>query len=263
MFFPIAGDQTVASTNAWGGGRFQRPDEIAGVRCSNNGEVANLPGRADQLEVRCSSIGFDTIYRWIQCGGEQGGDVARKVRIDMVGDRYGRLVGLEFHETRRNHAHWLFQCDCGETTIANGAAVRAGRTTSCGCLHREVSAERLLTHGHRAKNRHDPTYRAWQQINTFCRNPASPRFRDFGGRGVAVCPAWRDDFEAFLADMGRRPSGTVLARLDARGDFEPGNCRWEIVRSRAARAIEAHRSRRAEAPAEESGWLIVGLRRAG
>jgi hypothetical protein len=176
--------------------------------------------------------------------GEREGDVERKVRINMVGVRCGRLVGLEFHETRRNHAHWLFACDCGQTTIANGAAVRAGKTASCGCLHREICADRLTTHGHRARKRHPPTYRAWQQINTLCTNAAAPRFRDFGGRGIAVSPAWAGDFEAFLADMGERPAGTVLARLDAAGDFAPGNCRWASVRSRAERALEAHRSRR-------------------
>lgn len=162
----------------------------------------------------------------------------------MVGVRHGRLVGLEFHETRRNHAHWLFQCDCGETTIVNGAAVRAGKTASCGCLHREICAERLTTHGHRAKKRHEPTYRAWQQINTYCTNAASPRFRDFGAKGIAVTPDWAGDFEAFLADMGERPSNTILARVNIEGDFKPGNCRWVSVRSRSARAREAHRARR-------------------
>lgn len=162
----------------------------------------------------------------------------------MVGWREGRLVGLAFHETHRNHAFWLFQCDCGETTVANGSAVRAGRTLSCGCLHREVSAERLTKHGRRAKKRHDATYRAWQTINTVCTNPASPRFGDFGALGVAVSPAWAADFEAFLADMGERPADTVLARLDSDGDFTPANCRWERVRSRSVRAIQSHPSNR-------------------
>ena len=66
----------------------------------------------------------------------------RKDRIDMEGARHGRLVGLSFVETGRQHAHWRFRCDCGEITIADEAAVRAGRTTSCGWLHREISAAR-------------------------------------------------------------------------------------------------------------------------
>ena len=168
--------------------------------------------------------------------------MARKIRIDMTGLRYGRLVGIEFSHRQGSHAHWLFACDCGETTIADGTAVRAGKTASCGCLHREICAARLLKHGWRARKRHDPTYRAWQEINTLCSNRSSPRFRDFGARGIKVCPAWASDFEKFVQDMGERPAGTIIARIDAGQDFTPANCRWSTVRSRSLRAIEGARA---------------------
>lgn len=160
----------------------------------------------------------------------------------MAGVRYGRLVGLRYAGRRGSHAHWHFQCDCGEQTIASGAAVRAGKTASCGCLHREISAARLTVHGRRARKRHDATYRAWQEINVYCTHDGSPRFRDFGARGVTVAAAWRDDFEAFLADMGERPAGAILARLDERGDFSPGNCQWIAARPRSERARNTRRS---------------------
>lgn len=169
--------------------------------------------------------------------------MARRVRIDMVGVRCGRLLGLSFVETGRSHAHWLFLCDCGETTIADGAAVRYGKTASCGCLHREVCAARLTRHGHRAAKRHDPTYRAWQQINTYCRNSGSPRFRDFGAKGIGVDPRWAADYEAFLADMGERPEGMMLDRRNRRDDFRPDNCHWVPVRPRSVRAIQASGAR--------------------
>lgn len=185
---------------------------------------------------------YTAIYSGIDGRAETGG-VARRERIEMAGERFGRLVGIAFHETRHGKAHWLFACDCGETTVANGVSVRSGKTSSCGCLHREVSAARLTVHGHRARKRHPATYRAWQQINTYCTHPGSPRFRDFGALGVAVHPAWARDYEAFLADMGERPADAVLERLDERGDFTPANCRWAKVRSRSRRAIEARRPR--------------------
>jgi len=175
--------------------------------------------------------------------------VARRVRIDMVGLRYGRLVGLAFVETGRPHAHWLFQCDCGETTIADGAAVRFGKTASCGCLHREICAARLTRHGHRAARRHGPTYRAWQQINTYCTNPRSPRYRDFGGAGIVVDPRWAADYQAFLADMGERPDGTVLDRRDRAGPFDADNCRWVPLRPRAIRAARSRRALRGDGDA--------------
>jgi hypothetical protein len=137
---------------------------------------------------------------------------------------------------------------CGETTIADGTAVRAGKTASCGCLHREVSAARLLKHGRRATRRHDATYRAWQEINTYCSNPASFRYRDFGGQGIAVAPEWASDFERFLEDMGERPDGTILELIDRCGDFGPSNCRWARLRPRSVRAREG--ARRGEAQAQ-------------
>jgi hypothetical protein len=165
----------------------------------------------------------------------------RKTRIDMTGLRFGRLIGVAFAYRKGSHAHWRFLCDCGAETIVAGAAVRAGKTSSCGCFHRERSAARLTTHGHRAGKRHEATYRAWQEINTYCANPRSPRYRDFGARGIAVCRAWRGDFECFVRDMGERPAGTMLARADSEGDFAPRNCHWTAVHSRSLRATSSHR----------------------
>ena len=163
--------------------------------------------------------------------------MAYKQLIDMTGVRCGRLLGLGFdHRSASGHAYWRFACDCGDETVANGTSVRRGDTTSCGCLHREVSAARLTTHGRRASKRHDATYRAWQLINDYCANPASPGWRRHGARGVRVGATWRGDFPRFLADMGERPTGTHLVRIDARGHFERGNCRWATLRSRAERA---------------------------
>ncbi len=168
--------------------------------------------------------------------------MARKTRIDMAGRRFGRLVGVAYdHTGRGGRAQWLFACDCGGEVVADGGNVRAGTTTSCGCFHREVSAERLTVHGHRAAGRHGPSYRAWQQIKTWCGNPRSPRFPEHGGRGVAVAPAWADDYPTFLADMGERPAGTVLARRDPAGDFAPGNCRWVAAAARRSPGGGANR----------------------
>lgn len=150
--------------------------------------------------------------------------MARKFRIDMAGRRYGRLTGLRFHHRDAGgHAHWLFGCDCGAELVADGGNVRSGNTASCGCLHRERSAARLTVHGHRAGRRHDPTYRAWQAMN--------------GAAGDAVCAGWRGGYPAFFADLGERPAGTVLRRVDEAGGWAPGNCRW-VASSRPARAAQ-------------------------
>ena len=172
--------------------------------------------------------------------------MARKVLVDMVGLRFGRLVGLAYsHRGPCGHAHWHFSCDCGVRVTVDGSKVRSGNTTSCGCRHREISAARLTVHGHRANKRHGLTYRAWQAMKDSCSNPASPKFDAVGARGIAVCPAWLSDYERFLCDMGERPAGTALERVDAAGDFAPGNCAWATTPSRSARACRGWEKRRA------------------
>ncbi len=170
--------------------------------------------------------------------------MARKIRIDMTGLRFGRLVGNGYsHRHANGHAYWLFACDCGNEIVTSGSAVRAGHATSCGCLHREICAARLLKHGRRAAKRHDATYRAWQAMNDACGNPESPKYETCGAYGIAVSSSWRGDFEAFLDAMGERPAGTILDRIDMALDFGPGNCRWVAAASRSDRARQGWKRR--------------------
>jgi hypothetical protein len=70
-----------------------------------------------------------------------------------------------------------------------------------------------------------PTYESWRKMKSRCSNPNNNRFTRYGGAGVTVHPGWRT-FAGFLADMGVRPDGTSLDRIDPAGNYEPGNCRW-------------------------------------
>lgn len=146
--------------------------------------------------------------------------------IDRTGIRYGRLlvVRRDGNQPASNGARvrWLCVCDCGQETSVTGHALSRGDTTSCGCLARELSGNLNRTHG----LTRTPTYRSWQAAKERCHNPKSSNYPAYGGAGIEMHPKWRTSFESFLEDMGERPHGTTLDRLDQCKGYEPGNVQW-------------------------------------
>lgn len=110
-------------------------------------------------------------------------------------------------------------------------------------------------HGHASKKATSPTFRSWQGMLARCTNPNEPAYPRYGGRGIKVCERWRS-FESFLEDMGERPPGTSIDRLDVNGDYVPDNCRWSTN-------VQQSRNQRRTVLCELSAVLIRELRRRG
>lgn len=146
--------------------------------------------------------------------------------IDMVGLTFGRLTVVE-RVAGGAQARWRCACSCGGSAETNGSNLRRGISRSCGCLQRELIAQRNTRHGHKTGGRYTPEYIAWSNIIARCTKPTSQAWKNYGGRGITICDRWRHDFPAFFADIGPRPSAEhSIDRIDNDRGYEPGNVRW-------------------------------------
>jgi hypothetical protein len=134
---------------------------------------------------------------------------------DLVGRRFGRwLVERVGTQTPGQSYLWVCVCDCGNRREVQGAKLLAGKSRSCSCVK---------THG-QSKT---PTYRIWCGMRRRCEDINEPAYKRYGARGIKVCERWQN-YEAFLADMGPRPTRahSIDRFPNGRGNYEPGNCRW-------------------------------------
>jgi hypothetical protein len=164
-----------------------------------------------------------------------------RIPLDLTGRVVGRLTVIApVGRTERGAVLWSCQCACGTNITAIASNLKQGSTASCGCLPRELKVARNIERSkHGLYNTAE--YHAWECMVQRCYNPNRHNFRYWGGRGITICPEWRNSFEAFLAHIGPKPSPihTVDRFPDNAGDYRPGNVRWATPAQQAENRREA------------------------
>lgn len=147
-----------------------------------------------------------------------------KPRLNLEGQRFGSLTVVKRIPVKKGKSRFVCLCDCGQESVVIGSDLNSGNTTSCGCYKRTTGFTANLIHGGAAGDMAG-SYRSWRSMKQRCIDPSSRGWCDYGAKGITVCERWMT-YENFYSDMGDRPDGYSLERIDVTQGYSPENCKW-------------------------------------
>lgn len=139
---------------------------------------------------------------------------------DMVGKKYGKWTVISTVESKLQR-RVLCRCECNKEQIITASRIKSGAKSCPTC--------NVKKHGYEGT----PTYNTWRCMIARCTRENNSNYRNYAGRGISVCQRWRT-FSNFLIDMGPKPIGLQLDRINNDGNYEPGNCRWVTAKQNSA-----------------------------
>lgn len=152
-------------------------------------------------------------------------------RLDLVGNKYGRLLVINKAEPLKGHTRWLCKCDCGNECIVYSTSLKTGNTTSCGCFKKE-NARKLYSS---VRQNNKDLYAVWNGIKQRCTNRNNKSYHNYGGRGIKMDEKWAGNYETFYrwAMHSGYQKGKQIDRIDNDGDYCESNCRFVDIEIQA------------------------------
>jgi len=144
--------------------------------------------------------------------------------LSLAGQKYGKLTIIGRIKKHHLRTRWECLCDCGNIKIIDQSSIRNGHTKSCGCLKKERLKGNTNNKVHGMKG--TIIYQTWRAMKQRCTNKGHVNYHNYGGRGISICDRWLESFESFYEDMGERPTGKTLDRIDSNGNYCKENCKW-------------------------------------
>lgn len=153
---------------------------------------------------------------------------------DLTGYKCNKLTVICDDGTRElstRSVKWKCLCDCGKIVYVNGTILLKGKQQSCGCVLKGLIKH--IKHGHTSKNKLSKTYESWANMKQRCLNPNNHKYKNYGLRGITICDEWVNSFDNFLKDMGEKPNGLTLERIDVNKGYFKENCCWANATAQA------------------------------